>query len=72
MNLLNLIDTTTNALASINNPTLAVSFLCMMFDHVCETYQLNKIETLETMNTLIMEVNKQLGNMYGKENQYEH
>ena len=42
----------------------AMSFLFAMFDHICERWNLDKAETLETMNHLITQVNEELGNMY--------
>ena len=41
-----------------------MSFLFAMFDHICERWNLDKAETLETMNHLITQVNEELGNMY--------
>lgn len=58
------LETTASALTDLNDCGLACALLCTLFDHVCESYNLDKKETLEKMVLTIGLANSELGNMY--------
>lgn len=47
--------------------TMKLAFICTLFDHICETNNLNKDETGQMIFKLIDSVNDDLGVMYKKE-----
>lgn len=48
----------------IPSKELKIALLCTLFDHVCETENMDKQATLSMMVESISDVNRELGNMY--------
>lgn len=57
-----------DAIDAIPTVPFKIAMLCTLFDHVCETNNLDKKQELQTMYAMIMACQNEIGSMYKEDN----